>query len=60
MTTIGVQLQAIIMASPDRADRVFFFQDGGGKPERAHARCTRKARRAGADDDRIRIIRVAL
>jgi hypothetical protein len=55
MAAIGVQMKTIIMASPDRADRICFFQHRGAKSQCTHARCARQARRAGTDNNCINI-----
>src|ERR1700722_5593512 len=53
MAAIRVQMQAIVMASPDRTDAIGLLVDGYIEPRGAHRRGTRQPCRPGTDDDRI-------
>ena len=51
VVAIGVQVQAVVVAAPDRADRVALFQDGGLDAVLAERRRAGQAGGAGADDE---------
>jgi hypothetical protein len=53
MPAIGVQMQPVVVAPPDRADRIGFFQNDRVQTAHAHAGRSGESRRSSADDDRI-------
>ena len=50
---IGVQMKAIVMPSPDRADGVGLFKDRGVESASPKRRSRGEAGRTGADDDGV-------
>jgi hypothetical protein len=51
MASIGVQMQPIVVAPPDRADGARLFEDRGAQYARPQRRRRGEPGRTGADDD---------
>jgi hypothetical protein len=53
MAAIGVQMQPVVVAPPDRPDRVRFLQDDRLEAPLLEAGRSCEPSRTGADDDRV-------
>src|ERR1700682_6386062 len=53
MLAIGMQMETVVMASPDRADVIGLLEHGNVEPRPAHCHGTRQPCGAGTYDDRV-------
>ena len=60
MAAIGMQMQPIVMTTPDRADLIAFVQNDGPKPLPLQACRCGEAGGTGADDDGIGVLQGVL
>ena len=56
MSAIGMQVKAVIVPPPDRADGIFLLQDRGTQANGTHAGGAGEACGSGPDNDYIRIL----